>query len=176
MFVSSIIWFLLVSFHSMGLRRACGHGAVLSLCMVRPGSGRFGGGFWVGFWVELRARDFPTERVLSRTPLIIRTVDQKNDTHNTQHTTHNNKISRSCTDCRDKRGRYVAERETRDEGRGTSHIARAYSIYLEHISPTSPREIPRLSSSIADTHTQPLKRKQQKNRTIPYYLPSGPIK
>jgi hypothetical protein len=25
----------------------------------------------------LRARDFPTERVLSRTPLIIRTVDQK---------------------------------------------------------------------------------------------------
>jgi hypothetical protein len=33
-------------------------------------------GFWVGFWVGLRARDFPTERVLSRTPLIIRTVDQ----------------------------------------------------------------------------------------------------
>ena len=31
-------------------------------------------GFWVGFWVGLRARDFPTERVLSRTPLIIRTV------------------------------------------------------------------------------------------------------
>jgi hypothetical protein len=31
----------------------------------------------VGFWVGLRARDFPTERVLSRTPLIIRTVDQK---------------------------------------------------------------------------------------------------
>jgi hypothetical protein len=26
--------------------------------------------------VVLRARDFPTERVLSRTPLIIRTVDQ----------------------------------------------------------------------------------------------------
>jgi hypothetical protein len=25
---------------------------------------------WVGFWVGLRARDFPTERVLSRTPLI----------------------------------------------------------------------------------------------------------
>jgi hypothetical protein len=25
-------------------------------------------GFWVGFWVGLRARDFPTERVLSRTP------------------------------------------------------------------------------------------------------------
>ena len=45
--------------------------------MVRPGSGRFGVGFWVGFWVGLRARDFPTERVLSRTPLIIRTVDQK---------------------------------------------------------------------------------------------------
>ena len=43
--------------------------------MVRPGSGRFGVGFWVGFWVGLRARDFPTERVLSRTPLIIRTVD-----------------------------------------------------------------------------------------------------
>ena len=41
--------------------------------MVRPGSGRFGVGFWVGFWVGLRARDFPTERVLSRTPLIIRT-------------------------------------------------------------------------------------------------------
>ena len=58
---------------------ACGQGAVLSLCMVRPGSGRFGFGvgFWVGFWVGLRARDFPTERVLlSRTPLIIRTVDQ----------------------------------------------------------------------------------------------------
>ena len=47
-----------------------------SLCMARPGSGRFGVGFWVGFWVGLRARDFPTERVLSRTPLIIRTVDQ----------------------------------------------------------------------------------------------------
>ncbi len=44
--------------------------------MVRPGSGRFGVGFWVGFWVGLRARDVPTERVLSRTPLIIRTVDQ----------------------------------------------------------------------------------------------------
>ena len=44
--------------------------------MVRPGSGRFGLGFWVGFWVGLRARDFPTERVLSRTTLIIRTVDQ----------------------------------------------------------------------------------------------------
>ena len=43
--------------------------------MVRLGSGRFGVGFWVGFWVGLRARDFPTERVLSRTPLIIRTVD-----------------------------------------------------------------------------------------------------
>ena len=42
--------------------------------MVRPGSGRFGVGFWVGFWVGLRARDFPTERVLSRTPLIIRNV------------------------------------------------------------------------------------------------------
>ena len=42
--------------------------------MVRLGSGRFGVGFWVGFWVGLRARDFPTERVLSRTPLIIRTV------------------------------------------------------------------------------------------------------
>jgi hypothetical protein len=28
----------------------------------------------VGFWVGSRARDFPTERVLSRTPLIIRTV------------------------------------------------------------------------------------------------------
>jgi len=38
-------------------------------------SGRFGVGFWVGFWVGLRARDFPTERVLSRTPLIIRTAD-----------------------------------------------------------------------------------------------------
>ena len=34
----------------------------------------------VGFWVGSRARDFPTERVLSRTPLIIRTVDQKNKT------------------------------------------------------------------------------------------------
>ena len=33
-----------------------------------------------GFWVGSRARDFPTERVLSRTPLIIRTVDQKNKT------------------------------------------------------------------------------------------------
>ena len=59
---------------SRALRRACGQGAVLSLCMVRPGSGRFGVGFWVGFWVGLRARDFPTERVLSRTPLIIRTA------------------------------------------------------------------------------------------------------
>ena len=44
--------------------------------MVRPGSGRFEVGFWVGFWVGLRARDSPTEEVLSRTPLIIRTVDQ----------------------------------------------------------------------------------------------------
>ena len=44
--------------------------------MVRPGSGRFEVGFWVGFRVGLRARDFPPERVLSRTPLIIRTVDQ----------------------------------------------------------------------------------------------------
>ena len=42
--------------------------------MVRPGSGRFEVGFWVGFRVGLRARDFPTEGVLSRTPLIIRTV------------------------------------------------------------------------------------------------------
>jgi hypothetical protein len=40
--------------------------------MVRLGLGRFG----VEFWVGLRAWDFPTERVLSRTPLIIRTVDQ----------------------------------------------------------------------------------------------------
>jgi hypothetical protein len=30
----------------------------------------------VVFWVGLRARDFPTERVLSRTPLIIRTVER----------------------------------------------------------------------------------------------------
>ena len=44
--------------------------------MVRPGSGRFEVGFWVGFRVGLRARDFPTEGVLSRTPLIIRTVNQ----------------------------------------------------------------------------------------------------
>ena len=44
--------------------------------MVRPGSGRFEVGFWVGFWVGLRARDSPTEEVLSRTPLIIRTVNQ----------------------------------------------------------------------------------------------------
>jgi hypothetical protein len=45
----------------------------LSLCMVRLGLGRFG----VGFWVGLRAWDFPTERVLPQTPfLIIRTVDQ----------------------------------------------------------------------------------------------------
>ena len=36
---------------------------------VGPGSGRFG----VGFWLGLRAWDFPTERVLPR--LIIRTVD-----------------------------------------------------------------------------------------------------
>ena len=55
---------------SRTLRRACGQGAVLGLCMVRPGSGRFG----VGFRVELRAWDFPTEIVLSRTPLIVRTV------------------------------------------------------------------------------------------------------
>ena len=41
------------------------------------GSARFVGRFGVGFRVGLRARDFPTERVLSRTPLIIRTVDQK---------------------------------------------------------------------------------------------------
>ena len=45
--------------------------------MVRPGSGRFEVGFWVGFRVGLRARDFPTEGVLSRTPLIIRTVNQR---------------------------------------------------------------------------------------------------
>ena len=42
--------------------------------MVRPGSGRFEVGFWVGFRVGLRARDFPTEGVLSRTPLIIKTL------------------------------------------------------------------------------------------------------
>ena len=31
---------------------------------------------FISFWVGLRARDFPTERVLSLTPLIlIRTVD-----------------------------------------------------------------------------------------------------
>ena len=47
--------------------------------MVRPGSGRFEVGFWVGFWVGLRARDSPTEEVLSRTPLIIRTVDQSKE-------------------------------------------------------------------------------------------------
>ena len=35
--------------------------------MVRLGLGRFG----VGFWVGLRAWDFPTERALSRTPLNI---------------------------------------------------------------------------------------------------------
>ena len=64
---------------SRALRRACGQGAVLSLCMVRPGSGRFGVGFWAGFWVGLRARDFPTEGVLSRPFLIIRTVDQKTE-------------------------------------------------------------------------------------------------
>ena len=49
--------------------------------MVRPGSGRFEVGFWVGFWVGLRARDSPTEEVLSRTPLIIRTVDQNSNKH-----------------------------------------------------------------------------------------------
>jgi hypothetical protein len=32
----------------------------------------------------LRARDFPTERVLSRTPLIIRTVDQQKKPHTTK--------------------------------------------------------------------------------------------
>ena len=42
--------------------------------MVRPGSGRFEVGLRVGFRVGLRARDSPTEEVLSRTPLIIRTV------------------------------------------------------------------------------------------------------
>ena len=46
---------------------------LLVFSFIRPGSGRFG----VGFWVGLRAWDFPTERVLSRAPLIIRTVDQK---------------------------------------------------------------------------------------------------
>ena len=45
---------------------------LLVFSFIRPGSGRFG----VGFWVGLRAWDFPTERVLSRAPLIIRTVDQ----------------------------------------------------------------------------------------------------
>ena len=39
---------------------------------------RKGGAWEVGFWVGLRARDFPTERVLSRAPLIIRTVDINN--------------------------------------------------------------------------------------------------
>jgi hypothetical protein len=53
----------------------------------------FGVGFWVEFWVGLRARDFPTERVLSRTPLIIRTVDQnttnnKNNKNKTMRTKH----------------------------------------------------------------------------------------
>ena len=40
---------------------------LLEPCVVRPGSGRFGVGFCVGFWMGLRARDFPTERVLSQT-------------------------------------------------------------------------------------------------------------
>ena len=34
-----------------------------------------------GFWVGSRARDFPTERVLSRTPLIIRTVHRPTETY-----------------------------------------------------------------------------------------------
>jgi len=44
--------------------------------MVRLGSGRFGVGFWVGFRVGLRARDFPTGECSPGPPLIIRTVDQ----------------------------------------------------------------------------------------------------
>jgi hypothetical protein len=35
-----------------------------SLCMARPGSGRFG----VGFWVGLRARDFPSSHRESAFP------------------------------------------------------------------------------------------------------------
>ena len=65
--------------------------------MVRPGSGRFEVGFWVGFRVGLRARDFPTEGVLSRTPLIIRTVDQnqkEKNQLNSQTVTFDREISR----------------------------------------------------------------------------------
>ena len=40
---------------------SCEQGAVLSLRMVRPGSGRFG----VGFWVGLRARGIFPPRVCS---------------------------------------------------------------------------------------------------------------
>jgi len=55
---------------SRTLRRACGQGrfwVFVWFGLVRVGLG-LGVGFWVGFWVGLRARDFPTERVLSRTP------------------------------------------------------------------------------------------------------------
>ena len=61
------------------LRRACGQGAVLSLCVVRPGSGRFGVGFcgWDSGWDCARGIFPPREYSPgSRTPLIIRTVDQ----------------------------------------------------------------------------------------------------
>jgi hypothetical protein len=39
----------------------------------------------VGFWVGSRARDFPTERVLSRTPLIIGTVDHREEGAEEEH-------------------------------------------------------------------------------------------
>ena len=37
--------------------------------MVRPGSGRFEVGFWVGFRVGLRARDFPPRESALPDPL-----------------------------------------------------------------------------------------------------------
>ena len=48
----------------------------LSLCVVRPGSGRFGGGFLGGILGGIARAGFSHRGVLSRTPLIIRTVDQ----------------------------------------------------------------------------------------------------
>ena len=59
---------------ALGADAPSSRGAPGGLAVPARGAGPHAPGFWVG----LRARDFPTERVLSRTPLIVRTVDQIN--------------------------------------------------------------------------------------------------
>ena len=59
------------------VRVGLGWGCFWLLASGAASGGGSGWDFEVGFWVGLRAWDFPTERVLPWTPLIIRSVDQK---------------------------------------------------------------------------------------------------